>query len=106
MNGACKVWLVVALFLLESVCPTFAGEKWILWTHQYGSANWEKWTPGMEFETRGDCDATVSRMLAGIRPPDRLAGDAMLTPTPSGGELYTRPVCFSDTFDPRGSRRK
>jgi hypothetical protein len=27
MNGACKVWLVVALFLLEPVGPTFAGEQ-------------------------------------------------------------------------------
>ncbi len=27
MNGACKVWLVVALFLLEPVDPTFAGEQ-------------------------------------------------------------------------------
>jgi hypothetical protein len=63
-----------------------------------------EWTPLDQFDTKDDCSAAVARALAGIRPPDRLAGNAMQTRTPSGGALYTRPVCFAETFDPHGPK--
>ncbi len=96
---------IVAFSLLASAATASADSRWVLWFHVSGTTGWEKWIPQIQFDTKEDCTAAVVRALAAIKPPDHREGDTMVTPTASGGAVYTQPLCFTETFDPRGPKR-